>query len=69
MHPLVAPRRPDNSQPPIGAEIIDVADVRAIFAIHHGLAYRKLGHLLSLRGLSVKASMGVRLIHEGMHPS
>jgi hypothetical protein len=45
---LVAAGLPDNPQPPIGAEIIDVADFRAVLPIHHGLAYRKFGHEPSL---------------------
>ena len=35
--PLVAAGLPDHPQPPSGAEIIDVADVRAVLPIYHGL--------------------------------
>ena len=52
---------PDNSQPPIGAQIINVADVISVLSIHHGLADLELRHQLSLRGLSVRASMGIHL--------
>ena len=37
VHPLVAAGLSDHPQPPIGAEIIDVADVRAVLPIYHGL--------------------------------